>query len=571
MAEVLRHTEPRPMRKMSQRLRERWETMQRHMELFKPDWQDIINYIAPMSTDVLGLMTPGQSRTKHQYDPSAMTASQKLKSHLMGSVTNPAIDWHQVQLPQAAMQEHQGVQQWLAALNRHLLSLYTASNFYQTMDVLYLHDIVFGTGCVFTGEGRSRFPGHVPNIIFTPIPHGTYGILDDAEGTVQTVARVVSWTPVQALEEFGPEHVSQKVRELARDEQQMDIPLPFLHWAYPNEDWEPGSLRNTKMPYACKYMELDTEFLNDESGYWEFPFAVARWQKLSDSPWGFGPGHMALPDTRTMQALKRMQLEMLALWVKPPLKQVFEGVYGAVLFEPLAVNLVRRPDDLTTLDLAGRPDLVQISQEDLRRSINDIFFVTGLEAIPSADDPARTAYEIAQRLAINARLMGPAFHRLTVEALTPIVDRVFGIEWRRGLWRTLPPPAEVIALAAQGGGRLDLEYRGPLARAQKGADAQGILTLYQYVAQVLQVRQLATTVPGANPADLLDDDVSIRRMAGGLDVPLELLRDAQGVVQLRQARAQLEAQMQQQHSLAMGARTLKDMSPLLMAGQEAAA
>src|SRR5262249_53375348 len=150
----------------------------------------------------------------------------------------------------------------------------------------------------------------------------------------------------------------------------------------------------------------------------------------------------------------------------PPLKVMQEGVIGTISMDSYALNVVRQMDALQVLDVTGRPDLVQLDQADLRRAIDDCFFVNALQTLPPPEAGNMTAYEVAQRIELMTRRMGPVFYRLLAEFLNPLEDRVFGIAWRAGALP--PPPMEVLQAAQRAQGQLDVEYFGPLARSQRG-------------------------------------------------------------------------------------------------------
>lgn len=537
-----------------------YESMKQSRYLWEPDWDDIVQLMAPMCHDITTQRAPGQSRTLEIYDSTALMANQTLASNMMGGVTNNAIDWHRLQIRDESLQDDQETQMWLSAANDHLLTVYGSSNFYQAMHTFYLNYGAFGTAAIFAGDGTSAPRGYLPNVHFTPVPHGTYVIAEDADGDVDTLIRMIHYTPKQAITLFGEDKVSGKIRELAKNPQMQDSRQAFLHAVYPREEYRDGSMNNLEFPFANCYIEMDQQHKVHESGFLEFPFAVARWEKFSDSPWGFGPGHMALPDTRTLNRMKELQIQMLALWVQPPLKQVHESVIGAVSLEPLAINVVRDPNDLTPFELSGRPDLVQISQEDLRKSINDIFFVDALQAIPPPEAGRMTAFEVAQRISQMQRLMGPAFHRLLSELLNPLIDRVFGLEWRKG---QIPmPPVQVLEAAMRRGGQIDVEYLGPLARAQKSVDVQSIAQIYGIGAQIMEATQ--------NPAvfDVLDSDLAVRKAAEAANVPPEIVRDALAVARIRQARQVAQEQRAQMEQQAAQAQTLRDVAPFIKTLQE---
>lgn len=542
------------------RLRQRWQALRDNFMLYEPDCQDIIDLLLPSAPDISTKRLPGQSRTSRMFDTTGPTALRKLTSNLMGAVSNPALDWHQLKLGQEELQDDQEVQAWLYHVNKHLLAVYNRSNFYSAMNQFYLNYAAFGTAVLLTFNSSQTGDGYAPGLLYTVPAHGTYVIAENADGEVDTFMRLVLWTPLQAIELFGAEQVSKKTRELAGNPQMQDVPQQYLHAIYPRSMYVPGSMNSKNFRYADIYMELETQHICRESGHRECPVACARWEKLGETVWGFGPGHMALPDLRTMNKLKELQLQMLALWVQPPLKQVHEGVLSAISLQSLAVNVVRRPDDLTPLEITGRPDLVQISQQDLRASLYDIFYVTGMEAIPPPDAKDMTAYEVAQRIGIMQRLMGPAFHHLTSGVLNKVVDRTFALQTRK---RLLPvPPIQLLEAAARRGGQIDIEYDGPLARAQKSGDVQA-------TAQLIGIgMQMQQATGRADVWDVLLLDDTLRHVAEVSGFPMHLIRDQLQVQRIREAQAMGAQHQQQQVDSTVMAQNLGQVAPFISAINE---
>jgi Bacteriophage head to tail connecting protein len=540
---------------LAQNILDRYNALKLGLDMFSSDNQDIVNLMLPGAPDIHRWRPPGSSRTSDMFDATALMAIQMLAGNIMGNFTNQALAWHSLRFPEEALQDDQEAQGWMSAVNRHLLARYNASNFYQALQTGYLNYGGFGTMAVFAGDQTQAPAGTLPGLRFDALPHGTYVVAEDADGVVNTLIRCVPYTPLQAIQKFGREHVSSKTLEAASQPNMMDVPCAYLHATYPREDWRQGSLNNRQFPYANVYIEKETQHVCHESGWLEFPYMVPRWEKFSDSPWGFGPGHMALPDTRTLNRMKELQIQMLELWVQPPLKQVAEGVLGSISLQSLAVNVVRRPDDLTTLDITGRPDLIQISQEDLRKSIQDIFYVTALQGLPPPEASNMTAYEVAQRLTLVMRLMGPMLHRLISEGISRLIDRCFALEWRK---RRIPlPPASVLEAAQRHGNQIDIEYLGPLARAQKASDVQAVASIYGIGAQIMQ----ATGRPDV--FDVLDEDIAIRRAAEAASVPPEMVRDAVAVARMREARQALQQQQQQGTQMQQTTESLRNVAPFL--------
>ena len=77
-----------------------------------------------------------------------------------------------------------------------------------------------------------------------------------------------------------------------------------------------------------------------------------------------------------------------------------------------------------------------------------------------------SATEVNARLDLMQRLLGPVMGRLQNDFLDPMVERTFRILWRNGL---LPTAPEGVAE-----NEFDIEYTGPMARAQRTDRIQSI-------------------------------------------------------------------------------------------------
>ena len=532
---------PRPALRLVRRsevkgeeLWKRWEALKGQRSLWEFDWQDVVNLLVPGADDVIDWRAPGESRTEYIYDSRPLMAPQTLAANMQGAVTNPALQWFRLRFRLQALNELQHVNGWLQACDTTMLAAYNGSNFYQAAHTFYVHLGAFGTAAMYIQARRGVLGTQLQ---FRSLPVGSYCIAENAEGRVDTLFRECWFSPRQAYQQFG-EGITVRAMTALSNAQQMDKPEKYLHAVYPREERRPDRLGNRDMPWVSCYLDAETKAIVQESGFEEFPFVVSRWETLSQSPYGFGPGHMALPDIRVLNKLRELNLDQLILWAQPPLRVLREAMLGAVSLDPYGLNVMSQADALTTLDLTGRPDLVQISAAELMQSINDLFYVNALQALPPPDASKMTAFEVAQRLELMQRLMGPAFTRLLHEMLDPLADRVFGLLLRA---RVLPfPPMEVLEAAAQQAGQLDIEYEGPLARSQRGVDIQSLGQIIGMGAQIVQVRG------NADVLDNIDWDKAYRDTAEISGGQRAWLLDMQDVLRMRQARnAQQQALMEQ--------------------------
>jgi Bacteriophage head to tail connecting protein len=541
--------------------------LQRHSELLSQRtlydhiWQDQIELMLPGAADITHFRTPGASRTDRLFDTTAIQASQTLAANLMGAVTNQAITWAQLAFREALLKDNQAVSTWLHQIDTIMMAAYNASNFYQAAHTFYLNLCIFGTAAMYVGSmSKLGATGDEEVYLrFRTLSTGHYCIAENAHGRVDTVFRSFRLTPRQARQQFGEVALSSNLRECCRDPKEMDRPKKFLHCVYPREDYVSGRLGSKNMPYIERYIECETQHICARSGYEEFPYLVSRWETVDEGPWGFGPGHMALPDVRTLNTLRELMLLQLQLWVQPPLMAMEEAVIGAISLESLAVNTITQADALRPMELGGHPDQVRLEEATLQKAIRDLFFADALSGLPPAEASAMTAFEVAQRIELMQRMMGPAFTRLLSEMLDPLADRVFGILWRANVLP--PPPREVLEAAARNQGQLDVEYVGPLARAQRGAEVKAIGEALAVLGQIVGLTQDPSVM------DNLDFDAAWRAVADANGTPRHLIRDTAQVEQMRRIRAEQQAMLAEQQAQAQQAENLKNSAPMVRAVQ----
>lgn len=533
----------------------RWDVLKSQRSHWEADWQDIVRLMVPGADDILSLgqQTLGYSRTSEIFDTTGITAPQMLAANMQGAVTNPAIQWFRLRFREEALNDTQAVNGWLQACDERMLAAYNASNFYQAAHTYYLNLGSFGTAAMFIGSRQSQLGTHLH---FKTLATGSYCIAESADGIVDTLYRSVWLTPRQAVQLFGMDDVSQATRDaVLENAAKADEPEEYLHCVEPRRDRDPGRLDNRNMPFTDIYLDIRSKEIVKESGFEEFPFVVSRWETLSRTPWGFGPGHIALPDVRTLNKLRELHLQQLVLWVQPPLTVIREGVIGNISLQPLTLNYVNSQDAIKPMDLTGRPDLVQIDQVALKQSIRDIFYVDQLQGLPPPEASNMTAFEVSQRIEQMQRLMGPAFTRLLSEMLDPLADRVFGLMLRA---RALPQvPREVMLAAQQNAGQIDVEYEGPLARSQRGVDIRAIGDTIGMTTQLVGASQRLDLW------DNYDLDGFARHVAQVNGVPKSLVIDMMQVQRMRAARQQQQAQLQAAAETRANMESMGRIAPLI--------
>lgn len=133
-----------------------------------------------------------------------------------------------------------------------------------------------------------------------------------------------------------------------------------------------------------------------------------------------------------------------------------------------------------------------------------------------------TATEVMVRYELMQRLLGPTLGRLEADYLDPLVKRTLNILHRNKRLPEMPSIVEDLE------GQFNIEYTGPLPRAQKQDTSQSVLNW------VGVIGQLAEVTP--EMLDVMDVD-SIARGLGDLSsVPKKFLRSEKEVKKIRKER-----------------------------------
>ncbi len=271
-------------------------------------------------------------------------------------------------------------------------------------------------------------------------------------------------------------------------------------------------------------MHDDATQIGNEGGYYEQPAFVTRWRMMSGSAWGYSPAMLALPDILSLNEMVRLILRAGEKVIDPPTITSERGLLGDLDLEPGGLSVVRDVEQIRPYESGARFDVSELQKENLQRSIRQVFHVDQLEL---KESPAMTATEVRVRYELMQRLLGPTLGRLQNDFLDPLIMRTFSIMLRGG---ALAPPPDS---ARDEQGILDIEYTGPLAKAQKMAEVEG---MERWVGSIVA---LAEVFPDLR--DLVDADDYGRNLAEVLGVPSDNVKDPAKVARIRRARAQAAA------------------------------
>jgi len=541
-------------------------------QVWRLDWQDLADVAMPAQSDIISFRKPGTRRTEHIFDTTFALAVDNFAGHIYSGTTNFAMQWFG--LTMRALSDSKRANQWFEGVAEELYLEMVAddSQVPQSIYESLRHYALFGTGAHFLDEqpmgvipsdGFRGYQSFAPSI-------GTYYPQENASGRVDTMYRDIELTPLQAEQWFGREQLSKVVQDVLEDNTSSNkwyTPAPYIHAVKPRREFQSGVDDALNMRWESVYIDVNNKHVVDESGFQWFPYQVFRWQKLiPHSAYGFGRGHLALPESKTLNIIDMDMLRALPRTMTPPVYLIGAGndAAGKVSLLPGAQNPLAAGSSVVPYAGGERFDVATLQVAERQGRIREAFFLDQLAFLPDVRQRTqRTLGELVLRQREMARIMGPAFVRLLSEMLNPFIDVAFALKLHA---RSLPPPPpEVIEAAMVAQGTIDVQYTGPLAMAQRDTDAEAILEGVEFLTTVMIQTGDRTVL--AN----VDMDDSIARFLEVRGFPKSLITDRR---LMQEIRAQAIQQAQQQAQLEQGAQMPKaagDAAPAVAAVGELAA
>lgn len=470
----------------------RLSQMQNERNPFWQHWRDLASYFLP--SRYVWLTDDPASRVSRRnsmiLDSTGTIAARTLASGMMNGITSPARPWFKLRIRGIDYDTYPEVAEWTDEVEKRMLQIMAESNFYNSMAVLYLDLVVFGTAANLIYESDESV------IHCTNLALGEFFLMQDSEHKVNGLAREFNYTVAQVVQEFGRENCSDRVKAaFDMGGGRLQEAIKIIHMI---EENLPGEKGYGNIGAQFRYRECYWEFGNAtgdllrERGYFDFPGICPRWELTANDVYGTSPAMDALPDVIQLQHETKKKAQALDKLVSPPILAdiVLENKPTALL--PNGITYVPR----LTENSGARPiytvnpplgemtaDIVGVQSRIRETFHNDLFtMISQLETV-------RSATEIDARREEKLVLLGPVLERFENEGLDPSIERIFGIMDRQGL---LPPPPDVLL---ESDATIDIQYVSILSSAQSAVGTAPVERLLQVIGNIGQVWPEATLVP----------------------------------------------------------------------------
>jgi hypothetical protein len=464
----------------------------------------------------------------------------------MSGVSSPTRPWIKLKINRLDSTGTTPMSLWLAECERILMLIFSESNFYNSIAVVYFDLVVFGTAVQLIYEDYD-------NVICCYNPcFGEYYVDIDGKFRPTIFYREFTMTVAQVVDEFGLDNCSPAVKGLyANGGSSLTRELVVAHALEPNDN-----AREFGIPSQFKFREVYWEWGGSASpqggasyaqgflrkrGYYEQINATVRWDLVSNDPYGRSPGMDALPDVKQLQQEVRRKAQAIDKSVNPPMEADIQLKNQPASLLPGGITYTA---GLMSSGNPGfrsvygnwKPGIQEISEDlqELRDRIKRVFFNDILQTASQYETRSNvTAVEWDMRKSESLVMLGPVLERIYSELLEIAVERTFAIAARRGV---LPPAPPEFANA-----NINIEFVSMLAQAQAAATTAGIERLLQ----------IAGNLVGVDPAvmDNIDIDFTLEKYSTLMNNDPRIIRSKDDLKVIREQREQ-QQQAQQQAEIA---------------------
>lgn len=505
---------------------ERFDTVKANRLTFESEWQACADNLFGKREFTSTHIEPGRRRTSEILDTTARQSLIQLAGGLQGLLADPSTPWFSVLPVDDDLAEQAPIIEWFEQVTRRMRRAFALpkAGFAVNMAEIFYDIGGFGTSAMMTvDKGDYTY--------FSARPLGEIYVDEDELGRIDLIFRRFEFTARQAALAWGKEALNKKLME-ALDKTPNDK-FWFIHLVHHINDPSAriGKLKGSRKSWRSVYVMEDDNAIISEGGYYELPIHVARWSKEAGEAYGRGPGMTALSDGKMANEMMRTTLQMAQKVADPPLTVPDDGVMTQLVTSPGGMNVVRedlvvqtRGNPIGVLPTGTNFPITQEIIEQVRTSIREIFFATLMQLFR---DPRMTATQVLELSAEAQRMMAPMLSRLKVELLDPMIQRQFGLMFRRG---NFPPMPEQLA-----GRQYEVSYNSPVLRSQRLPEARAAMEVWQAAFVIAQ---------GGAPQvlDRLDPDESIKLIHQARGAPIQIMRSDEDTQTIREGRAAQQAE-----------------------------
>jgi len=531
-----------------QEIEKKFNAMKNEANVWEASWKELATWIRPTRGQFEGDIVNDGSLLDYKNEllnNTPQIAVRTFASGMLSGMTSPARKWFKLEVEDKEINEIEEVKLWLEKVEEILRDIFSKTNVYGALYILYEEIGIFGTAIIILEKD-------IENVInVRNLTAGQYYLANDEKGKVNTFAREFSMTVAQIVDKFGYENVSVDIK-VSYDNNELQIKKTIRQLICPNRNRNINKIDNLNMPFASYYFEKgsDTEKFLRISGYKIFPILAPRWglTTTADIYGKDSPGWESLGDVKMLQDIEKDEIWGVEQSINPPklmddsIEEFDFSPGGVTRFNSLNPNTA----GVRNLDISG-VDISKIEKkiQNTQNRIGTTWYANLFLMLSSMDDTRKTATEIIQREEEKLLVLAPALERINNEGITPLIDYTFQALLDFDLLEE--PPEELQ------GKNLKIEYISTIAQAQKMIGTKTIEQLIAFAGNIVAV--------APDVLDNLDLDEVIKLYGNKLGTSPKIMRSKEAVAAIRDARAKQQQQIQQQEqamNMVQGAKVLSE-------------
>ncbi|MBW2660179.1 MAG: hypothetical protein JRC87_11420 [Deltaproteobacteria bacterium] len=496
---------------LMKRIKKAWSVKEQWVSLYDDAYS-----LALPNRNTMTTTTSGEEKNVVVYDSTLQQCTTKLASLLQSTIVPPFTEWATLKPGIFITQDIEEAARKLTSINSAIMAAKDSSNF-DTAVGEFLLDLCIGTGAMLLLEGNDDSPFE-----FTAVPLSEIALEDGPGSTIGAVFRKYKKAARIIPQIWKDAKPNADLSRFIMEDGSKEFTIHEVTFLDPDtKEWHYSVLIE-------KLQNKGTPTLYLERVYTTNPWIISRWVKVAGEVFGRGPVINALPDAKTLNEAKKLELQNASLAVAGSWLARNNGVMNGnkIQIKPGGVIPVQSTGgsmgaDIVPLQVGGDINFSQIVQEQLRSSIKDAMFD---RAIPN-QGAVRSATEWIVRQQELQEAIGSPFGRFYQEFIIPVYKRMIAILQQKGV---------ITEDIRVGGGVVDLQITGSLAQAQALKEVETITNWAQ--------TSMAITGPEVFQATAKVEDINAK-LADLMGIDPELVRTGEEKAQAMQVAQQ---QMMQQ-------------------------
>jgi hypothetical protein len=571
-----------PVAHRARKILDRQKTMWADKQLWFNLYQVIGQYVHMRKQNFTSQLTPGQSEVAYIFDDSAPFANSQMAASILGYLWPNGAKSFNLGMPfdmedeleqMTGSPDTEEIKKYYEWASKRMAAYMDnpKSGLGTSLDEYMLDQGAFGfSGIKWTEQDDLEVP-----IAYSALDAKHLAIAEGANGFVNTLYILKSYNLTQLVEEYGYENISSRWQK-AYDQGDSKQKVKVLQAIEPRVERNPYGFGKKNMPFASIHIDMDTEKIMRESGFFKLPGAVCRFWKAMNEIYGRSPAMNALPSILEANALGQAYPLAVEKNLEPTLVVQDDSVMGsgkidtsagAIITVSMSGRMNHGQKAIEPLVLTGEPEKTLPRRTELRQIIQSHFFQDQLQ--DQNRDPRMTLGEYQGRTQTNSRNLNTVFQRQYAEVFVPMIEATFAILLRKGLLgviqggmqdkilqskgitpRYLPDP--VAKRIATGQNVYKINFISPAIQSMNAQELDGITQTLN------SVNNLAPNFP--NVLDIPDLDWTIRRVQELTGAPREMINSMEAIQSARKARAQMQAQQAQSNQARQDSETARNVA-----------